>query len=67
MNSKRKNPHAVALGRIGGKARKKALTPERRSEIARSAVEERWRRARAAVLPAKAKRKRRAGRFPGVE
>jgi len=32
--SKRKNPAAVALGRKGGKARLKTLTPERRSEIA---------------------------------
>ena len=42
-----KNPHAVALGRLGGKkggpARAKALTPERRREIAREAAEARWR------------------------
>ena len=41
-----KNPAAVALGRLGGKkggaARAKKLTPERRSEIARKAVETRW-------------------------
>ncbi len=42
----KKNPHAVALGRKGGKkgglARAKALSPERRSEIARLAVQARW-------------------------
>jgi len=39
---KEKNPHAVALGRRGGKARLQKLTPERRSEIARKAVLTRW-------------------------
>jgi hypothetical protein len=43
---KRKNPAAVALGRLGGlkggKARAKALTPEQRSEIARKAGKNRW-------------------------
>ena len=34
---KRKNPHAVALGRLGGKARAKSLTDEQKSEIARRA------------------------------
>jgi hypothetical protein len=37
-----KNPHAVALGRLGGKkgghARSEALTPEERSAIARKAA-----------------------------
>jgi hypothetical protein len=32
-----KNPHAAALGRLGGKARLKKLTPEQRREIARKA------------------------------
>ena len=36
--AKRKNPHAVALGKLGaskgGKARAKALTPAERSKIA---------------------------------
>ncbi len=32
---KKKNKHAAALGRIGGPARAKALTPARRREIAR--------------------------------
>jgi len=41
-----KNPHAVALGRLGGKkggkARAEKLTPEERSEIARKAAKARW-------------------------
>lgn len=43
---KKKNPNAVALGRLGGlkggPARKKALTAEERSAIARRAVNVRW-------------------------
>lgn len=41
-----KNPHAVALGRLGGKkggpARAQKLTAEQRKEIARKAAEARW-------------------------
>jgi len=41
-----KNPHAVALERLGdkkdGAARAKKLTPERRRAIARKAAEARW-------------------------
>ncbi len=41
-----KNPNAVALGRLGGlkggKARAKALTAERRTEIAKRAAKKRW-------------------------
>lgn len=41
-----KNPHAVALGKLGGKkggpARAAKLTPERRKEIARKAAKARW-------------------------
>lgn len=41
-----KNPHAVALGRLGGqkggKARAEALSKARRSEIARKAARRRW-------------------------
>jgi len=41
-----KNPHAVALGRLGGKkggkARADKLTKEERSEIARNAAKARW-------------------------
>jgi hypothetical protein len=42
----RKNPAAVALGRLGGKkggkARAESLTPEKRAEIARKAAAARW-------------------------
>lgn len=41
-----RNPHAVALGRLGGKkggkARAQKLTPEQRSEISRKAGKARW-------------------------
>ena len=41
-----KNPHAVALGRLGGlkggKARAKKLTKEDRSKIAKKAAKARW-------------------------
>jgi len=41
-----KNPYAVALGRMGGlaggKARAKALSPRKRSEIAKKAANTRW-------------------------
>ena len=41
-----KNPHAVALGRLGGlkggKARFEKLTPEQRKEIAIKAAQARW-------------------------
>jgi len=44
--AKKKNPHAVALGKIGGakggKVRAARLSPEQRSEIARKAVLARW-------------------------
>jgi len=43
-----KNPHAQALGRLGGlkggRARAAKLPPEERSEIARKAAQKRWRR-----------------------
>jgi hypothetical protein len=45
--SKKKDPHAVALGRKGGKARLQTLTSEERREIARKAVSARWAKARA--------------------
>jgi hypothetical protein len=35
--SAKKNPYAVGLGKLGGKARKQALTPEQISEISRKA------------------------------
>lgn len=41
-----KNPHAVALGRLGGQkggeARAQALSAKRRSEIASEAAKQRW-------------------------
>jgi len=41
-----KNPHAVALGRLGGQkggpARAAALTPKKRSQIAAKAAKARW-------------------------
>jgi hypothetical protein len=44
--AKKKNPHAVALGRLGGlkggKARVSKLTPQERQELARKAVRARW-------------------------
>ncbi len=45
-NEAKKNPAAVALGRLGGlkggKARAVALSAEKRSEIARKAAQKRW-------------------------
>lgn len=45
---RKKNPAAVALGKLGaskgGKARARKLTPEKRSEIARKAANKRWER-----------------------
>ena len=42
-----RNPHAVALGRLGGlkggRARAERLSPEERSIIARKAAKARWR------------------------
>ncbi len=44
----KKNPAAVALGRLGGlkggKARAAKLTPEERSQIAKKAAQSRWKR-----------------------
>ena len=48
--AKKKNPNAVALGKLGGskggKIRAAKLTPEKRREIARNAVLARWAKAR---------------------
>jgi hypothetical protein len=50
--AKKKNPHAVALGKLGGskggKIRAAKLTSEQRSNIARNAVIARWDKARKA-------------------
>ena len=44
-----RNPHAAALGRLGGlkggRARAAVLSPQKRREIARHAARERWRKA----------------------
>ena len=46
VSPKEKNPHAVALGRMGGlkggRVRAERLTPEQRKEIAKKAAEKRW-------------------------
>lgn len=39
-----KNAAAVALGRMGGKARAAGMTPEKRAAIAKAAAEKRWKR-----------------------
>ena len=39
-----KDPAAVSMGKRGGEARAKAMTPERRAEIARKAAEKRWKK-----------------------
>jgi hypothetical protein len=41
-DKKEKNPNAVALGRLGAKARQAKLTPEQRRDIARKAIRARW-------------------------
>ena len=42
MTKRKKNSAAVALGRLGGKARLKKLTARKRSEVARIASLARW-------------------------
>ena len=46
LPARKKNPHAVALGRkgglAGGTARAKALSPEARARIAKTAAQARW-------------------------
>jgi hypothetical protein len=37
-----KDPAAVALGRKGGEARAKAMSPKRRTQIAKKAARKRW-------------------------
>jgi hypothetical protein len=48
---RKKNPNAVALGKLGGskggKIRAERLTAERRKEIARKAIKARWDKVRA--------------------
>lgn len=42
MDDSGKDKAAQALGRKGGAARAKSMTPEKRTEIARKAAEKRW-------------------------
>jgi hypothetical protein len=48
--AKKKNPAAVALGKLGaskgGVARAKKLSADRRREIAKKAIEARWKKAK---------------------
>ncbi|MGI3899823.1 MAG: hypothetical protein ACRYGP_17830 [Janthinobacterium lividum] len=37
-----KDPAAVSMGKRGGAARAKSMTPERRAEIAKAAAAKRW-------------------------
>lgn len=50
-----KNPHAVALGRLGGQrggtARAKSLSAKKRTEIARKAAKSRWSKQQRESLP----------------
>jgi len=39
---KEKDPHAVHLGHLGGKARGRKLSPEERAAIAQRAARARW-------------------------
>jgi hypothetical protein len=41
-----KNAAAVALGRMGGKARAEGMSAKRRKEIAKNAAKTRWKRAK---------------------
>lgn len=41
--SKRTNPAAVSLGKLGGKARARTLTKSQRAESAKQAAAARWR------------------------
>ena len=42
MTKKQKDPHAVYLGQLGGKARRRKLTADQRREIAKRAAAARW-------------------------
>lgn len=47
MKEKRpKNPHAVALGRKGGRASRKNLSQEEKRRLAQRAAQARWAKAR---------------------
>jgi hypothetical protein len=55
MGEKKKNPHAVALSRLGakkgGEARAAALSAEQRREIAQGAARTRWAKAKKKTNP----------------
>jgi len=56
-----KNPAAVALGKLGGRARAAKYTPEESSALATTAIQTRWKDHEYADTPgARAQRKRRA-------
>ena len=42
MVQRRKNPHAVALGKLAHEGRMKRISPARRAEIGRIAAAARW-------------------------
>jgi hypothetical protein len=71
MARKRKNPAAVALGKLGGKARAKSLSPGKRSKIAKMGAAARAKklsaakRKRIAMLGVKARRAKRSKRQEG--
>jgi len=44
VNEDGKNANAANLGRLGGAARARALSPEKRAEIAKKAAASRWRK-----------------------
>jgi hypothetical protein len=46
LMAKRKNPAAVSLGKLGGKARLEKMTPEQRSAVAKKAAADRWAKAK---------------------
>ena len=46
MAKKKKNPAAVALGKLGAIGRMKKMTPAQRSDLARKAVQARWAKAK---------------------
>src|ERR1051325_11522288 len=50
-DEKRKNPAAVALGRLGGKKRAETLSPEELSAQGRKAAAARWAKSRVAQDP----------------
>jgi len=45
-DERKKNPNAVALGRLGARARQEKLTPEQRRAIAKKAIRARWSKAK---------------------